>query len=81
MIALTRNVWTVEDLMRRLQLDSAQLAAVAGVDARIVEAIVELRYTPSLQHRLRISAVLGVDQRQIIWGHVNAVDHDVRLLF
>ena len=80
MIALTRNVWTVEDLMHRLQLDTVRLSEVTGVDLKVVEAIVQLRYTPSLQDRLRISAVLGVDRRQIIWGHIAAVDHDIRLV-
>ena len=82
MIALTRNVWTVEDLMSRLQLDVDRLAEVTGVDAKVVEAIVQLRYTPSLQDRLRISAVLGVDRSQIHGNGLNRI-HGVekRVLF
>jgi len=80
MIAFTRNMWTVRDLMHLLQLDTIALAQAAGVEPTVVEAIAELRYTPSFEHRLRISAVLGVNRSQIIWGHAAAVDHSIRFV-
>jgi ribosome-binding protein aMBF1 (putative translation factor) len=57
------------------KLAPAQLVAASGLDERVVEAIVQGRYTPSPQQRARLAAALGVDLAQITWDHATAVDH------
>jgi ribosome-binding protein aMBF1 (putative translation factor) len=52
-----------------------QLVAAAGLDARVVKAIVSGNYTPSPSQRQRLAAVLGVSAGDISWGHTVAVQH------
>ena len=61
--------------MEERQLDLPGLVAAAGLEPRVVEAIVEGRYTPSPQQRERLAAALGVSTGEIAWGHVNPVEH------
>jgi ribosome-binding protein aMBF1 (putative translation factor) len=63
-------VWMSE---RRLSLDD--LVAAAALERRVVEAIVQGRYTPSPQQRERLAAALGVTCDEIAWGHVTPVEH------
>jgi cyanate lyase len=51
------------------------LAAAAGLDERVVLAIVEGRYTTSPKHRERIAAALGLASEEINWGQAVSVDH------
>jgi hypothetical protein len=60
--------------MSERQLDLAGLVAASALERRVVEAIVEGRYTPSPQQRERIAAALGVSIDEIAWGHVNPVE-------
>ena len=65
---------TIAAWMSERQLGLAELVAAAGVERRVVEAIVEGRYTPSPLQRERIAAALGVSVGEIAWGHVNPVE-------
>jgi hypothetical protein len=58
---------------RHLTLDG--LIEKSGLDKRVVTAIVDGRYTPSPAQRQRLAAALGVEVRQIAWGHVTQVSH------
>ena len=53
----------------------ADLVAASRLDQRVVEAIVEARYTPSPDQRQRLASALGVEAEQIAWGHVTPVEH------
>lgn len=58
---------------RGVQVD--KLAETLALDKRIVEAIVEERYTTSPQQRQRLADALGVSVEDIAWGHAIEVDH------
>jgi cyanate lyase len=58
---------------RGIRLD--ELVASAGLDAKVVEAIVHGRYTPSPLQRQRLAAALGLDPAQVTWGHTIPVQH------
>jgi len=47
----------------------AEIAAKAKVDSERVLAIVDGRWTPSPREREKIAAALGVDVKEISWGH------------
>jgi len=65
---------TIAVWMTERQLDLARLVAASSLERRVVEAIVQGRYTPSPQQRERIAAALGVSTGEIAWGHVNPVE-------
>jgi hypothetical protein len=69
------EVKTLAEWMSERGLGLAEMIATSGLDARVVEAIAQCRYTPSPQQRQRISASLGIAAEQIAWGHQAAVDH------
>jgi hypothetical protein len=52
-----------------------QLIAAAGLDAKLVKAIVSGNYTPSPFERQRLSAAIGVPIEEISWGHGVPVEH------
>jgi site-specific DNA recombinase len=52
-----------------------ELVGSAGLDAKVVRAVVEGRYTPSPQQRQRLAAVLGVEPARVTWGHTIPVQH------
>ena len=52
-----------------------QLIAAAGLDAKLVKAIVSGNYTPSPTERQRLSAAIGVPIEDISWGHGVPVEH------
>lgn len=68
------TVKPITDWMRQRGLDLPALVEASGLDAKIVEAIVAGRYTPSPQQRSRLAGVLGVKAEQITWGHTESVD-------
>jgi ribosome-binding protein aMBF1 (putative translation factor) len=69
------EVQSVAAWMRERGLDTKQLIDSSGLELRVIEAIVQGRYTPSPEQRQRLAKVLGVSTSQIAWGHVNAVEH------
>ena len=52
-----------------------QLAGAAGLDAKLVKAIVSGNYTASPSQRQRLAAALGIPAGDIAWGHVVPVQH------
>jgi len=52
-----------------------QLVTAAGLDAKLVKAIVSGNYTPSPSQRQRLAAALGVSTDDISWGHAVPVEH------
>ena len=52
-----------------------QLIEAAGLDAKLVKAIVSGNYTPSPSDRQRLAAALGVSIDDISWGHEVPVQH------
>lgn len=52
-----------------------QLVAAAGLDAKLVKAIISGNYTPSPSQRQRLAAALGVSIDDISWGHAVPVEH------
>jgi ribosome-binding protein aMBF1 (putative translation factor) len=55
---------TVDDLVRS-----------SALDKKVIEAIIQGRYTPSPQQRQRIAAALGVELDQLAWGQGIEVQH------
>ena len=52
-----------------------RLVAAAGLDAKLVKAIISGNYTPSPSQRQRLAAALGVSTDDISWGHAVPVEH------
>jgi hypothetical protein len=52
-----------------------RLVAAAGLDAKLVKAILSGNYTPSPSQRQRLAAALGVSIGDISWGHAVPVEH------
>ena len=46
-----------------------QLLATSALPARVLDAILAGRYTPSPQQRHQLAAALGVAAEQVAWGH------------
>jgi hypothetical protein len=51
------------------------LLDATALDRKVIEAIINGRYTPSPQQRLRLAAALGIQPAQIRWGHTAPVEH------
>jgi len=69
------EVKSVSQGMVEQGLAMADLVTAARLDQRVVEAIVQGRYTPSPEQRHRLAAALRLESDQIAWGHVAAVEH------
>ena len=69
------NVKSVVDWMTERVLTVAAIVEATGLERRVVEAIVQGRYTPSPEQRQQIAAALGVAPDQVAWGHVTQVAH------
>lgn len=66
---------TVADWMAERGLNQAGLIEASRLERRVVEAIVQGRYTPSPQQRQRLAAALGVTPEQVAWGHQTEISH------
>mgnify|MGYP001173439095 FL=1 len=66
---------SVLEWMQALNISLPELADRSGLEKKIVEAIVQSRYTTSPQQRKRIASVLGTDTENIGWGQTVSVDH------
>lgn len=69
MITTPKQVRWVSDLMDEQQISLDDLVRTTGVEKRVIQAIVEQRFTPDPQQRDRVSRALGVDRHGIVWGH------------
>ena len=61
--------------MEETGISLEQLIATAGLDAKLVKAIVSGNYTPSPFERRRLAAALGVSIEDVSWGHAVPVEH------
>lgn len=68
-------VKTVRELMDERSLSLEQLEQATNLDRKVLEAIIQGRYTPSPQQRQRVAAALGVTLEQVTWDHTNPVAH------
>lgn len=66
---------SISDWMAERGLGFDQLLEGAGLERKVLEAIVQGRYTPSPQQRQRVAAALGVALDEVAWGHTQQVDH------
>lgn len=66
---------SVAEWMADRGLALTALLEASGLERRVVEAIVQGRYTPSPQQRQRLAAALGVPPEEIAWGHSTPVSH------
>ena len=55
--------------MEEVGMNLAQLVAAAGLEAKLVKAIVNGNYTPSPSQRQSLARALGVSVDDISWGH------------
>jgi len=61
--------------MEETGIGVGQLAAAAGLDLKLVKAIVSGNYTPSPSQRQRLAAALSVSTDDISSGHAVPVQH------
>lgn len=52
-----------------------RLAGVAGLDVKLVKAIVSGNFNPAPFQRQRLAAALGVSTGDVSWGHAVEVQH------
>ena len=70
-----KQIKSIGAWMAERGISTEQLLRASLLDAKVVAAIVEGRYTPSPQQRQRLAAALGVAADAVSWGHTNCVDH------
>lgn len=56
-------------------ITAGELATTAGLDLKLVKAIVSGNFTPSPVHRQRLAAALGVALEEVSWDHAVPVEH------
>jgi transcriptional regulator with XRE-family HTH domain len=61
--------------MEEMGISLDQLVAKAGLDAKLVAAIVGGNYTPSPSQRQRLAEALGLPKEDISWDHAVPVQH------
>jgi hypothetical protein len=66
---------SIAEWMAERGVGLAELVASAGLDGKVVKAIVNGRYTPSPQQRQRLAAALGLEPAQITWSYTIPVQH------
>ena len=69
------QVKTLAEWMAERGVGPAELVEASGVEARVVEAIAQARYTPSPDQRQRLATALGVTPEEVAWGHAAQVTH------
>ena len=69
------NPKNLADCMAEHGLTREALLAATALEPKILDAILQGRYTPSPQQRRRVAAALGLAPEQIAWGHTNEVQH------
>ena len=68
-------IQTIEQWLKEKRLSLECLEEMSQVEHKVLEAIVQGRYTPSPQQRQRVARALGVTVDQVAWGHSNPVSH------
>jgi hypothetical protein len=66
---------TLSECLADRGMSVPQLIETSGLDRRVVEAIVQGRYTPSPDQRRMLAAALNVGAEELAWGHLAQVEH------
>lgn len=66
---------SVARTMEEAGITLEQLVKAAGLDHKLVKAIISGNYTPSPSQRQDLAAALGVSAGDITWGHEVPVEH------
>jgi hypothetical protein len=74
-VAPVDKIKSLAEWMADQAIGMEQLLDAASLDRKVLEAIVNGRYTPSPQQRQRVAAALGIRPEQISWGHTAPVEH------
>jgi transcriptional regulator with XRE-family HTH domain len=69
------SVKTVSEWMAENGVGLEELLGASGLEQKVLEAILQGRYTPSPQQRRRVAEALGVPVEEIAWGHTTPVSH------
>ena len=69
------NMKPIARYMEEMGISLDQLVKSAGLDAKLVAAIVSGNYTPSPAQRQRLADALGVAKDEISWEHSVPVQH------
>ena len=72
---MTAVMKPIARIMEEAGISVGQLVTAAGLDAKLVKAIVTGNYTASPAQRQRLAAALGVSTDDISWGHTVPVQH------
>lgn len=70
-----RAMKPIASYMEETGISMEQLIAAAGLEAKLVKAIVSGNYTPSPTERQRLASALSVSIEDIAWGHTVPVQH------
>jgi hypothetical protein len=70
-----KAVRSVTDWMTARGMALEELLGACALDRKVLQAIINGRYTPSPQQRRRVAEALGVAPEQVLWGHTTQVDH------
>jgi ribosome-binding protein aMBF1 (putative translation factor) len=73
-ISEVRRLQRVSEVLERAGMTEGNLISRSGLDDRVVQAIVNDRYTPSPQQRQRVAAALGMHRNELWWGHAYQVE-------
>jgi transcriptional regulator with XRE-family HTH domain len=69
------SIKSVAERMKERGVGLEDLLAITGLDRKVLDAILNGRYTPSPQQRQRVASALGVEPGQVLWGHKAQVEH------
>jgi transcriptional regulator with XRE-family HTH domain len=61
--------------MEEIGMTVDELISAAGLDAKLVKAIVSGNYTPSPFERKRLAGALGIPVEEVSWSHAVPVEH------
>ena len=75
MTTLMNTMKSVAQWMRDRDVGIDELVKLSSLERRVVEAIIQGRYTSSPSQRQRIADALQVDPSEIQWGRSMEVDH------
>jgi len=56
-------------------INAHQLARMAGIDRRVLDAIVKGNFTASPEQRHKLAEALGIAADEVCWDHAISVQH------
>lgn len=66
---------SVAELCRQQKLDLDTLTSKSGLERERVISIFEGRWTPTPEERKQVAGALGVEVKDIAWGHKTPIQH------